>query len=658
MSASFSPDRDDLAAEPRSIDLREYWLIARRRWVLILIMTLVGAAAGLGYAKSSGKTFSATAQVVVVGLTQGPVNSSTQGNLQVNMSTEQAVAQSSPVIDQAAKTLGIQQPTLQTETAKRLTVTVPGTSLTTSNVLQITWTSGSAHYAQAGANAFANAYLSYRHRELTNQIANLESVLKGQLASLETQISQVTGQLGTTSSSSPSHQNLTIKLNELTGQASTAGNQLASLPTYNVSGGSVIAAALPAAPSGISRTVVLAIGALLGLLIGLALAFVRDLFDDRLRDTRQLERDLGVATLAVLPPVNGAPGKGWGSDWSQESELAMAAMPDSRFAEAVRSLRVTLAAVADRRHLRTVLVVGADASVSAGYIVAELGVAFAQSDRRVLLVAADMRASVLPQIFGIEDSAGLSDLLVDGGNLQAACRKPGQAPTIRLPALVAQRLAVLSSGSRREQALSLLDSNAMIDIMERQRDAYDLVLLDAPPAAVASDVFAFAAHVDGVVVVAHEGRTSDRSLADLRRRLDQVGMLLIGSVFISRGRSRRYRHRPPGAHRSNNTPNDEAEVSPVEQADGESGPAKQPDPFGNGVQAGQPDPAGNGGPAEEPEQANDKVQPEPMVPLPIVRGRKSAGTSGNWTRPLCGRLSATRHHRVLMSVKQGDRVKK
>ena len=197
----------------------------------------------------------------------------------------------------------------------------------------------------------------------------------------------------------------------------------------------MIAAALPAAPSGISHTVVLVVGALLGLLIGLALAFVRDLFDDRLHGTRQLERELGGATLAVLPPVHGPLSRGWGSAWSQDSELAMAAMPDSPFAEAVRSLRVTLAAMADRRHLRTILVVGADASVSSGYIVAELGMAFAQSGRRVLLVAADMRASPLPHIFGIPDRAGLSDLLIDGGNLQAVCRRPERAATTRLPVL-------------------------------------------------------------------------------------------------------------------------------------------------------------------------------------------------------------------------------
>ena len=74
MAARQPPDRDDFAAEPRSIDLREYWLVVRRRWVLVLATAMLGAAAGLGYAIYRGPTYSATAQVLVEPVTQGPLN--------------------------------------------------------------------------------------------------------------------------------------------------------------------------------------------------------------------------------------------------------------------------------------------------------------------------------------------------------------------------------------------------------------------------------------------------------------------------------------------------------------------------------------------------------------------------------------------------------
>src|ERR1022692_3426881 len=111
MAARQFKDKDDFAAEPRSIDLREYWLVIRRRWALVVVTALVGAVLGAGYALYSGPTYAATAQVLVAPVTQGPLNLPAQVNLLVNMSTEQAVAQSGPVIYQAAKLMHTQAAT-------------------------------------------------------------------------------------------------------------------------------------------------------------------------------------------------------------------------------------------------------------------------------------------------------------------------------------------------------------------------------------------------------------------------------------------------------------------------------------------------------------------------------------------------------------------
>lgn len=544
MTAGTPPDPYDGVSEPRSVDLRECWLIVRRRWVLVLVITVIGAIAGAGYAFTTPASYSATSQVVVTAVTQGPLNQTTQVNLQVNMSTEQAVAQSPPVIAQAARIINVPSGVLQGAAAKRLTVAVPASTLTTSNVLQITWKAATPRAAQAGANAFATAYLSYRHRELAGQIASLKSVLNQQVNALEKEIARLTTELSGTSAGSSAHQGLAIRLNELTSQAGTASNQLASLPTYNVSGGSVIAAALPITPSGLGHSVILVLGALLGLLIGLVLAFVRDAFDDRVRDPAQLERRLGAPTLAVLAPAESGPGEGRdGAQRRQAPALATAGSPDSRAAEAVRALRATLVAVAARRSLRTILVIAADGNVSSSRIAAELGVALAESGRRVLLVAADMRGSVLPQIFDLPNTAGLSDLLVGGGDPEVLTRQPKQAGGVTLPGVIAKRIGVLPSGPQLAHALSILDSGAMVGLLQSQREAYEFVVLDSPPATVAADAFAIAGRVDGVVVIAREARTRGRSIEALRHKLDQVGAVLIGGVFIGKGNAGRHRHR-------------------------------------------------------------------------------------------------------------------
>ena len=284
----------DFAAEPRSIDLRDYWLVVRRRWLLVLVMTVLGAVLAGGYAHTLAPTYSATAQVVVNGITGGPAEPNSQVGVPVNMSTEQSVAQGTGVIDAAARLLKVPQSVLQAEVVKGLTVTVPATTLTTSNVLQITWKAKSPQAAQAGADAFATAFLAGWHQGLVAQVASLRASLSRNVAALEKQIGQVSTQLSNTSPTSSSHSSLEILLNELTGLQSNASSELEQVNIYNTSGGSVIQAALPAKPSGISHKVIIVVGLLLGLILGLVLAFLRDAFDDRVREPAQLERALGA----------------------------------------------------------------------------------------------------------------------------------------------------------------------------------------------------------------------------------------------------------------------------------------------------------------------------------------------------------------------------
>jgi len=84
-------------------------------------------------------------------------------------------------------------------------------------------------------------------------------------------------------------------------------------------------------------------------------------------------------------------------------------------------------------------------------------------------------------------------------------------------------------------ALTILDSGSMLGLLQSQREDYDFVILDSPPASVASDVFALAAHVDGVLVLARQARTRGRAVADLRRGLDHVGAQVFGGVLLAKG---------------------------------------------------------------------------------------------------------------------------
>jgi Mrp family chromosome partitioning ATPase len=546
------PDLDDLSGEPRSFDLRDYWLIVRRHATLIVVLTVLGAIAAAGYAVHSGHKYAATAQVLVTPPVQGAAASSSSGqqlSSQVNMSTEQAIAQSPPVVLEAARLLHVQPSVLQAQAA-HLTVTVPATTLTTSNVLQITWQGKSPAKAQAGANAFGSAYLSYRRRLLSSEINGQIASLNQSLASVQQQLTKLHAQIVRTPTSSPVHQTIALKLKELESAQGAYNSKIASLSVYDDSGGTLMPAARPLSSAGLSHKVILVVGALLGLLIGLVAAFVRDALDDRIQDAAQFEQKLGAPTLAVLP-----------ADASLTD-------PQSQAAEAVHTLRAMLAAMAARKELRTLLVVAADASVSASQLAAGLGLALAESRRRVLLVAADLCGSTLPQIFDVPSDPGLSDLLVDGTDSKALMLKPRQVAGRLLPSQVARQLAVLPQGPQLSYAVAALDSDAMQGLLHDVRETYDFVLLDSPPATVAAGAYALAANVDGVIVAARERYTKGRAVEELSGRLDRIGAALVGGVLIGKARAGGRRPRPRRAEPSHGV--EPTRDAPVVAAEGQA----------------------------------------------------------------------------------------
>lgn len=538
MSPRQPADLYDFGDEPPALDLRNFWSIVRRHAVLVVVLTVIGALAGAAYAVVSGQVYSATAQVLT----------------QANMSTEQAVAQSPPVIRGAAHILHVRETALQAAAAKDLSVTVPATTLTVSTVLQFTWKATSAAGAQAGANAFANAYLNYRRGLLQIEISHLTTSLYQRSQTVQKEMTKVHSELGQTSTTNPQHQALALKLKELEAVQSAYNNKLSSLSIYNKSTGNLIAAARPLSPSGISHKIIVAMGLLLGLLLGLAAAFLRDAFDDRIRDAAQFEQKLGAATLAVLPHDASLSDNAWDSrkaaQRNQRSVVVTSVSPDSQAAEGLRTLRAMMTALAVRKKMRTLLIVSADPSVSAGQLTAELGVALAESGRRVLLVAANLRGSALPQIFDVANNAGLTDVLIGGGEPDVLLRRPRQAAGRILPDRVTPQLSVLPRGPQLPYALEVLDSSAMQRLLENLRETCDFVLLDSPPASEAADAYALAANVDGVIVAGRQGHSQGRAVEALGRRLTQIGAEVVGGVFLSDEPSGARRHRAARAQRS------------------------------------------------------------------------------------------------------------
>jgi capsular exopolysaccharide synthesis family protein len=151
---------------------------------------------------------------------------------------------------------------------------------------------------------------------------------------------------------------------------------------------------------------------------------------------------------------------------------------------------------------------------------ANLAVVLAETGKDVLLVSADLRRPRAHQSFGLANISGLSNLLTRDGR-PAAPELWSVAPNLR----------VLLSGPAPALPSALLDADPMRQFLKEQRDRFDFVILDCPPALVVADALALAPLVDAALVVA-DARRSDRKLVSrMREELEQVGGRIVGAVL-------------------------------------------------------------------------------------------------------------------------------
>jgi capsular exopolysaccharide synthesis family protein len=290
-------------------------------------------------------------------------------------------------------------------------------------------------------------------------------------------------------------------------------------------GGSVLAAAevpsVPVSPRPL-RTGALAL--VLGLLLGVGLAFLRDHIDDVIRD----EPDFKRAT-AGLPILGRIPN--W-QDPDGGERLATVLEPHSLASESYRELsagvRFLLLAHTDRQGEvgptdsvgRSIMLSSAHAGDGKTSTAANLAVAAARVGLRTLLIDGDLRRPTVHKRFGLGRTTGLTDLLLSGGDVDDHLTEVG-----------VDNLQVLPAGTLPPNPHELLASPAMRAL---QRDVLlraDLVIYDTPAVLAVPDALELAQYVDVAVLVGRTGSTSRRQLSAAIERMEQVGGEVAGTVL-------------------------------------------------------------------------------------------------------------------------------
>jgi len=158
-------------------------------------------------------------------------------------------------------------------------------------------------------------------------------------------------------------------------------------------------------------------------------------------------------------------------------------------------------------------------------IVSNLGIALAEINQRVLLIDADMRKPRLSEVFNLPNAWGLSDLLREKGALRDS---PLEALTqqTEIP-----NLSVLTSGPRTSSITNLLYSHRMLELLQRFRSEFDMVLIDTPPMLQIADARILGRLVDTAILVFRAGKTSRDAALAAKRRLTDDGIPVLGTIL-------------------------------------------------------------------------------------------------------------------------------
>lgn len=269
------------------------------------------------------------------------------------------------------------------------------------------------------------------------------------------------------------------------------------------------------------RQKVLAISAVLGLLLGMGLAFLRSSLRPGIKDPADIEAATGLHVFATVPHSaeqdklskllkSNVPG----------NYLLASQLPDEPSIESLRSLRTALQfAMLDARN-NVVLFSGPTPGIGKSFASTNFAAVLAAGGKRVLLIDADMRKGHLHQFFGLARGLGLSELIV-------GTRKPDEV----VRRAVAPNLDLITTGTMPPNSGELLLSPSMVQLLQDLSAQYDLVLIDTPPVLAVSDTQAIAPHAGTVFLVARAEVTSLGELHESTKRLGQAGVLVKGVVF-------------------------------------------------------------------------------------------------------------------------------
>lgn len=477
----------------------------RRRigWIVLVAIVVAGAAFAYSFSQTPGYTASST-------LLLEPATANASSADPVDIATDAALVSSPQLMSAVAASLHL-------GTVPPASASTPGTN----NLITVSVSSSSPAKAALFANRYSKLFVDTLAAQQRLAYKTAEQSIIGQISSLETQevpyekASRVAPGHQSTLPQQVAAQELLSLQNRVTGLE----GDYAQLAVQEAEPGGgvrlVSAASAPSSPSSPKTLRNVALGLVVGLILGVILAFVIDAFDDSIKSKEDIERAYPrLPSLGVIPSVD---------TWRTADfpYVVSTEAPLSQATEAYRSLRTAIEFSRINKTMRSIMVTSSMDFEGKTSTAANLGVIFAKTGQRTLVVSADLRRPRLGKFFALSDEVGLTSLALGTATYDEAI-----VPVDEVPGLY-----YLGTGPLPWEAAEFLGSRTVEGIFDELRERFDVVLIDSPPTVLVTDAMIMSRYVDGVAIVVAHGRTRRRSLERMRELCVQVNAPVMGTIL-------------------------------------------------------------------------------------------------------------------------------
>jgi succinoglycan biosynthesis transport protein ExoP len=476
------------------LGLRDYVDVLRRRKSLIIVVAMLLTVPTLVLSLLRTPVYAGQAELLLQPRTSETLfdpNNGVPRDPNRDVQNEIRILRSEPVRAAVREQLG---------SAPKVTARPDGPT----DIVQVTARSTDPKQAADVANAYAKAYIEYRRKQAVDDVLAASQQIQSKITDLQKQIDAAAA--GSVRDSLVQAQSLfKQKLDQLQvdGALKQGGAQLVTPATPPTS---------PVEPRPVRSG---AIALVMGLVIGLGLAFLREFLDDSVKSKDEFERVAqGVPVLGLIPVVSAWRGR-------ETPYLVSIADPSSPAAEAYRTLRTSIQFLGLDQPMRTLQITSANPQEGKTTTLSNLAVALARSGSTVAIVCCDLRRPRVHEFFGLSNDVGFTSVLLGKVPLAGAMQEvPDQA-----------RLSLLASGPLPPNPSELLSSKRTVEVLGSLQAEYDIVLIDAPPVLPVTDALVLSGRVDATLLVAVAGATTRKEAARAVELMRQVDAPLVGAVL-------------------------------------------------------------------------------------------------------------------------------